>query len=169
MLPLCGQIVCLQDTVHGEIYFAPAYHSLTLFRIIRASQVPPEAIRINHDMIHTHTFNTEDLDKILTSPVCDIAQSSSNYSHILLEMEDYTSECRIVVIEEARLLPTLPRCQQILTNRALPMCSATSRTDVVSKGNADPALPRCRVVHASRVWCTPLFATHSLPHDRFHA
>ncbi|KAF9014766.1 hypothetical protein BDZ89DRAFT_962571 [Hymenopellis radicata] len=43
--------------------------------IIRASQVPPEAIQINHEMIHTHTFNTENLDKILTSPVCHIARA----------------------------------------------------------------------------------------------
>lgn len=38
-------------------------------RIIRASHCPPEAIRANHDMLHTHNFDTAELDKILTSSV----------------------------------------------------------------------------------------------------
>ncbi|KAF9019287.1 hypothetical protein BDZ89DRAFT_322661 [Hymenopellis radicata] len=56
--------------------------------IIRASQVPPEAVRINYEMMHTHTFNTgEDLDKILTSPKWKI--TPQNAESLLSKKQDF--------------------------------------------------------------------------------
>ncbi|KAK0245422.1 hypothetical protein EDD85DRAFT_800898 [Armillaria nabsnona] len=65
--------VILFALINGQILYANFLRPDSLNRgyhnwFVRVSEVPPEAYRINHDLMRNHTYNPNDLDKLIANP-----------------------------------------------------------------------------------------------------
>lgn len=73
----CVLIHCLGHTLVGTHIIYEAYDNMLIsfFRISQASKVPPEAVKMNHDLVRTGLFDLKDIDHLIHRPVSQIVNT----------------------------------------------------------------------------------------------
>ncbi|KAJ2934270.1 hypothetical protein H1R20_g2831, partial [Candolleomyces eurysporus] len=145
----------------GQIMYAWLLRRDTLPRsytawITSASKVPPEAVRINHDLVRTHGFNLKDFETLLAKP-----DTTGRNKSVLLDFLDRFS-----------ILPKVPTSENPYTYlpSVLPSASSalmSSAGVAISRDNPEswylPFYAQCRATHPAVSSCTLSFF------DRFFA